>query len=45
MALKALDKPDLAVEHMRNERRRKEHQEKGRLDVAVRLLKSYFMLF
>lgn len=36
MALKALDKPDLAVEHMRNERRRKEHQEKGRLDVAVR---------
>lgn len=37
MALKGLDKPDLAVEHMRNERRRKEHQEKGRLDVAVGL--------
>ncbi|KAF2648862.1 hypothetical protein K491DRAFT_669861 [Lophiostoma macrostomum CBS 122681] len=35
MALKALDKPNLAVEHTRNERRRKEHQEKARLDLAV----------
>jgi hypothetical protein len=33
--LKALDKPNLGVEHMRNERRRKEHQEKARLDLAV----------
>lgn len=33
--LKALDKPNLEVEHLRNERRRKEHQEKARLDVAV----------
>jgi hypothetical protein len=35
MALKALDKPNLSVEHMRNERRRKENQEKARLDTAV----------
>lgn len=35
--LKALDKPNLEVEHARNERRRKEGQEKARLDVAVRL--------
>jgi hypothetical protein len=35
MALKALDKPNLEAEHLRNERRRKEHQEKARLDVAV----------
>jgi len=35
--LKALDKPNLDVEHSRNERRRKEGQEKARLDVAVRL--------
>lgn len=35
MALKALDKPNLAVEHLRNERRRKENQEKARLDSAV----------
>lgn len=35
MALRALDKPNLAVEHTRNERRRKEHQEKARLDLAV----------
>ncbi|KAF2264093.1 hypothetical protein CC78DRAFT_568595 [Lojkania enalia] len=35
MALKALDKPNLSVEHMRNERRRRENQEKARLDVAV----------
>jgi hypothetical protein len=35
MALKALDKPNLAVEHQRNERRRKEHLEKGRLDITV----------
>lgn len=35
MQLKALDKPNLEVEHFRNERRRKEHQEKARLDVAV----------
>jgi hypothetical protein len=33
--LKALDKPNLDVEHSRNERRRKEGQEKARLDVAV----------
>lgn len=37
MRLKALDKPNLDVEHARNERRRKEGQEKGRLDVAVSL--------
>lgn len=36
MALKALDKPNMTVEHMRNERRRDEHQEKSRLDIAVR---------
>ena len=35
MRLKALDKPNLDVEHARNERRRKEGQEKTRLDVAV----------
>lgn len=35
MRLKALDKPNLNVEHARNERRRKEGQEKIRLDVAV----------
>ncbi|KAF1843416.1 uncharacterized protein K460DRAFT_287917 [Cucurbitaria berberidis CBS 394.84] len=35
MKLKALDKPNLEVEHARNERRRKEGQEKARLDVAV----------
>lgn len=35
MKLKALDKPNLEVEHLRNERRRKEHQEQARLDVAV----------
>jgi hypothetical protein len=35
MQLKALDRPNLEVEHLRNERRRKEHQEKTRLDVAV----------
>jgi hypothetical protein len=34
--LKALDKPNLDAEHARNERRRKEGQEKARLDVAVR---------
>jgi hypothetical protein len=33
--LKSLDKPNLDVEHARNERRRKEGQEKARLDVAV----------
>ncbi|KAL1592248.1 hypothetical protein SLS60_011325 [Paraconiothyrium brasiliense] len=33
--LKALDKPNWDVEHQRNEKRRKEHQEKARLDVAV----------
>jgi hypothetical protein len=37
MKLKALDKPNMDVEHSRNERRRKEGQEKARLDVAVRL--------
>ena len=36
MRLKALDKPNLDVEHARNERRRKEGQEKTRLDVSVR---------
>lgn len=35
MKLKALDKPNLDVEHARNERKRKEGQEKARLDVAV----------
>jgi len=35
--LRALDKPDLDAEHARNERRRKEGQEKARLDVAVSL--------
>ncbi|KAH5298617.1 hypothetical protein HBI18_041650 [Parastagonospora nodorum] len=35
MKLKALDKPNMDVEHSRNERRRKEGQEKARLDVAV----------
>jgi hypothetical protein len=34
--LKALDKPNLDVEHARNERRRKEGQEKAQVDVAVR---------
>ncbi|KAH9869065.1 hypothetical protein J1614_008142 [Plenodomus biglobosus] len=33
--LKALDKPNLDIEHARNERRRKEGQEKTRLDVSV----------
>jgi hypothetical protein len=33
--LKALDKPNLDAEYARNERRRKEGQEKARLDVAV----------
>jgi hypothetical protein len=35
--LKALDKPNLDVEHARNERRRKEGQEKAQVDVAVRI--------
>jgi hypothetical protein len=35
MKLKALDKPNLDVEHARNERRRKEGQEKARLGVAI----------
>ena len=35
MQLKALEKPNLDVEHLRNDRKRKENQEKGRLDVAV----------
>lgn len=35
MKLKALDKPNMDVEHARNERRRKEAQEKARLDVSV----------
>ncbi|OCK82052.1 hypothetical protein K432DRAFT_349774 [Lepidopterella palustris CBS 459.81] len=34
-ALKALNKPDLQVEHTRNDRRRREIQEKARLDIAV----------
>jgi hypothetical protein len=38
MRLKALDKPNLDAEHARNERRRKEGQEKARLDVAVCVL-------
>jgi hypothetical protein len=33
--LKALDKPNLDTEDARSERRRKEGQEKARLDVAV----------
>jgi hypothetical protein len=36
LKLKSLDKPNLDIEHARNERRRKEGQEKARLDVAVR---------
>jgi hypothetical protein len=35
MQLKALGKPNLEAEHLRNERRRKEHQEKARLDISV----------
>lgn len=35
LKLKVLDKPNLDIEHARNERRRKEGQEKSRLDVAV----------
>ncbi|KAH7121016.1 hypothetical protein B0J11DRAFT_533181 [Dendryphion nanum] len=35
MALKALEKPNLNVEHVRNEKRRREHQEKTRLDIAI----------
>ncbi|KAF2188568.1 hypothetical protein K469DRAFT_565217 [Zopfia rhizophila CBS 207.26] len=35
VALKALDKPNLEVEHMRNERRRRQHQEKARLDISI----------
>jgi hypothetical protein len=35
MRLRALDKPNLDVEHARNERRRKEGQENARLDIAV----------
>jgi hypothetical protein len=42
MALKALDKPNLNVEHLRNERRREEHQEKSRLDIAVCNLVQFF---
>jgi hypothetical protein len=38
--LKALDKPNLDAEHARNEKRRKEGQEKARLDVAVRSPKT-----
>ena len=38
MALKALEKPNLDVEHLRNEQRRKHHQEKARLDIAVGIL-------
>jgi hypothetical protein len=33
--LRSLEKPNLDLEHARNERRRKEGQEKARLDVAV----------
>ncbi|KAF2626421.1 hypothetical protein BU25DRAFT_395183 [Macroventuria anomochaeta] len=35
MRLKVLDKPNLDVDHARNEKRRKEGQEKARLDVAI----------
>ena len=35
VSLKALNKPNISVEHMRNDRRRHEIQEKGRLDIAV----------
>jgi hypothetical protein len=38
MQLKALDKPNPDVEHLKNERRRKETQEKTRLDVAVSII-------
>lgn len=38
--LKTLDKPNLEIEHARNERRRKEGQEKARLDVAVSYSKN-----
>jgi hypothetical protein len=37
MRLKGLDQPNMDVEHARNERRRKEAQEKARLDIAVSL--------
>ena len=36
LKMKVLDKPNLDVEHARNERKRKEGQEKARLDVSVR---------
>jgi hypothetical protein len=38
--LKALNKPNLAVEHIRNDRRRREHQEKSRLEIAIEDLSS-----
>ncbi len=45
MKLKALDKPNLDVEHARNERRRKEGQEKSRLDVSVSFEVSYIVFY
>jgi hypothetical protein len=45
MKLKALDKPNLDVEHARNERRRKEGQEKARLDVAVYIQVCFLVLW
>lgn len=45
MKLKALEKPNLDVEHARNERRRKEGQEKTRLDVSVCCDKLQTQLF
>lgn len=45
LKLKALDKPNLNVEHARNERRRKEGQEKVRLDVAVCITNPHEKLF
>ncbi|KAF2489070.1 hypothetical protein BU16DRAFT_472447 [Lophium mytilinum] len=38
--LQALNKPNLTVEHMRNDRRRHEHQEKARLEIAIEELSS-----
>ena len=35
LKLRALDKPNLNAEHVRNERKRKEGQEKARLDATV----------
>ncbi|KAF2805414.1 uncharacterized protein BDZ99DRAFT_449957 [Mytilinidion resinicola] len=38
--LQALNRPNLTVEHMRNDRRRREHQEKARLEISIEELSS-----